>query len=280
LLTTSYFGKVEITRVCLKDVSHPGLNYLIKHIGCIFRRLFVIALDDVKQGEEYSAEFKLIPAGLERFLVNEFDEMLWDLMVDVSNAVHSAMEPMYSTIDPNLPTFECKKISVDQSRGHYVKRGEIFIPADEDVEESETLSMMETLKNKFNALTTSNNSAKSFLREENRKRATTKKSFLPDERSAMITAEETAMIVKRANEYIVAILEFNLFVFKFQLNHHFYQGFKKAIRSTLTSRVNEADWDQLVRPDPNIDIRLGELEGQIKGLSESLRDVQRIHRSI
>jgi hypothetical protein len=241
----------------------------------------MLALDDVRQGEEYSAEFKLIPAGLERFLVNEFDEMLWDLMLDVSSSVHSSMEPMYSSIDPNLPTFQCKKISMDLRRDHYVKRGEDFILADEDVEESETFSIMETLKNKFNVLTTtSSKSAKNFLREENRKRATTKKSFLPDERAAMITDEETAMILKRSFEYIVGLLEFNLFVCKFQLNHHFYLGFKKAIRSTLMSRVNEADWDQLVRPDPSIDIRLGDMEGQIKGLSESLRDVQRMHRSI
>jgi hypothetical protein len=96
----------------------------------------------------------------------------------------------------------------------------------------------------------------------------------------MITHEETAMILQRSFEYIVGLLEFNLIVVKFQLNDHFYQRFKTAIQTTLMSRVNEADWDQLVRPDPSIDIRLGEMEGQIKGLSESLRDVQRMHRSI
>ena len=275
--------KVEITRVCLKDVSHPGLNYLIKHIGCIFRRLFTIALDDVKQGEEYSAEFKLIPTGLERFLVNEFDEMLWDLMLDVSNAVHSSMEPMYSSIDPNLPTFQCMKISVrERRRDYYVMDGDEFVRADDNFEEEkETYSIMEMIRNRLNALTTtSSKSAKTFLREENRKRATVRKSFLPDERAAMITAEETEMILQRSFEYIVGLLEFNLFVFKFQLNHHFYQGFKKAIRSTLISRVNEADWDQLVRPDPNINIRLAEVEGQIKGLGDSLRDVQRMLRSM
>ncbi|CAB9496731.1 Dynamin-related protein [Seminavis robusta] len=272
---------VEITRVCLKDVSHPGLNYLIKHIGCIFRRLFSIAMEDVKQGEKYSAEFKLLPVGLERFLENEFNEMLWELMLKVSGEVHSSMEPMYSSIDPNLPTFQCKRISVDMTQNHYVKRGDKFIPADEDVEENETKGWMESIKNRLNVFSTNNSSsAKTFLREENRKRATAKKSFLPDERAAMITKEETEMILTRSFEYIVGLLEFNLFVFKFQLNHHFYQGFKEAIRSTLIARVNDADWNQLVRPDPGIDSRLEELDGQIRGLSDSLRDVQRMHRSI
>ena len=32
------------------------------------------------------------------------------------------------------------------------------------------------------------------------------------------------MILKRSFEYIVGLLEFNLFVFKFQVNHHFYEG--------------------------------------------------------
>lgn len=32
---------VQITKVCVKDVSHPGINYLIKHVGLIFRRLFI-----------------------------------------------------------------------------------------------------------------------------------------------------------------------------------------------------------------------------------------------
>ena len=36
---------VQITRVCVKDVSHPGINYLIKHVGSIFRRLFTLALE-------------------------------------------------------------------------------------------------------------------------------------------------------------------------------------------------------------------------------------------
>ena len=52
---------VQITKVCIKDVSHPGINYLIKHVGSIFRRLMGLALEDIKHGEEFSAVFKLLP---------------------------------------------------------------------------------------------------------------------------------------------------------------------------------------------------------------------------
>lgn len=85
---------VQITRVCVKDVSHPGINYLIKHVGNIFRRLFVLALDDVKKGEEFSATFKLLPTPVEKHLVCEFDDMLWHLMKNVADKTHCALEPM------------------------------------------------------------------------------------------------------------------------------------------------------------------------------------------
>ena len=96
---------VKITQACLRDVSHPGINYLIKHIGSVFRRLFDIALDDVRQGEQFSSEFQLVPEAIERFLRSAFESMLWSLMVNCANQTHSFLEPMYSTIVPTLPTF-------------------------------------------------------------------------------------------------------------------------------------------------------------------------------
>ena len=85
---------VQITRVCVKDVSHPGINYLIKHVGSIFRRLFTLALDDVKHGEEFSATFKLLPTTVEKHLIGEFDNMLWDLLQSAANRTHCSLEPM------------------------------------------------------------------------------------------------------------------------------------------------------------------------------------------
>jgi hypothetical protein len=85
---------VQVVQVCVKQVSHPGINYLIKHIGCIFRRLFSLALDDVKQGEELSATFRLLPTAVEKHFLKEFDDLLWLLMVRVASTTHVALEPM------------------------------------------------------------------------------------------------------------------------------------------------------------------------------------------
>ena len=128
--------------------------------------------------------------------------------------------------------------------------------------------------------TTSNNSAKAFLKDENRKRAITKKSFLPDERAAMITEEETDLILQRSFEYIVALMEFNLHVFRFQLNYHLFKGFKDSIKGTLMTKINDADWDELVRPDDTLNDRLEVLEEQRTGLQESLDEVLRMQRNI
>jgi hypothetical protein len=274
---------VEITRVCLKDVSHPGLNYVIKHVGSIFRRLFSVALEDVKQGEKFSSEFKQIPTGVERFLQSEFDGILWNLLEHASNEVHSSMEPMYSSIDPNLPTFRCERIVNHDRKNLFVKKGDTeYVSVDEDCKEQFELSWMASFKDKMMAMvnTKSNNSAKAFLKDENRKRAITKKSFLPDERAAMITEEETDLILQRSFEYIVGLMEFNLYVFRFQLNYHLFQGFKKSIKVTLMTKINDADWDELVRPDPKINERLAVLEEQRCGLQESLDDVLRMQRNI
>jgi tRNA(Glu) U13 pseudouridine synthase TruD len=77
----------------------------VKHVGSLLRRLFSLALEDIKQGEEFSAAFKLLPNAVEKHLLSAFDTMLWDRMTEAADKTHSAMEPMYTTINPNLPTF-------------------------------------------------------------------------------------------------------------------------------------------------------------------------------
>ena len=274
---------VEVTRVSLRDVSHPGINYLIKHVGSIFRRFFAIAMEDIKHGSEFSAEFKLMPTGIERFLAAEYDDMLWSLLEKVSMETHSSLEPMYSTIDPNLPTFHPNKLETEPDKQRFYLRNDQggFVEASKAADENYCDSIVAALKNKVTALISNNGSeAKQFLKHESVKQAKSRKNFLSDERSAMLTAEETNMILKRSFEYIVALLEFNLIVFKFQLNHHLYRGFKEHIRGTLIARVNNADWDSLVQPDPLIQPRIEALEKQIKGLSDSLREVQRMQRTL
>lgn len=128
-------------------------------------------------------------------------------------------------------------------------------------------------------LSASGEKAKEFLRNESVTRATSKRGFLPDERTSMVTDEETDKILRRAFEYIVALMEFNLVNLKFQVNHYLYEGFKVELSKSFKSKVvNEADWDKMVEPDPSVSKRLAELKDQIAGLSDSLQEVQRMQR--
>ena len=140
---------------------------------------------------------------------------------------------------------------------------------------------LDSVRNKLSALTVAcGSAAKDFLKQENRARATKTRSLLPDERSAMITDAETDKILQRSFEYIVGLLEFNLYVYKFQMNHHLYFGFKHALQVDYLHRINEADWNELIQPDPSVEMKLSELDAQIKGLADSLQDVQRMQRSL
>lgn len=100
----------QITGACMKDITYPGINYLVKHAGCILRRLFSVAMYDIKEGEQFSATFKLMPSQVEIYLKEKYDSMLWDLMENAANLTHSVTKAMYSTINPNLPTFHPTKV--------------------------------------------------------------------------------------------------------------------------------------------------------------------------
>lgn len=126
-------------------------------------------------------------------------------------------------------------------------------------------------------LSSSGEKAKAFLKEESESRTTSKKAFLQDERTAMVTDEEAEKIVGRSFEYIVALMELNLIILKFQMNHYLYEGFKTELSKRFERNVvNGADWDTLIVPDKTVTSRLEELKEQIAGLSDSLQDVQRI----
>ena len=121
--------------------------------------------------------------------------------------------------------------------------------------------------------------AKRFLKEESASRSTSKKSFLPDERTSMVTSEEKDQILRRAFEYIVALIEFNLVTLKFQLNHYLYMGFREELGKTFRNRLmNEADWAKLVEPDPSLSDQLDVLKGKIVGVVDSLQEVERLQR--
>eukprot|EP00392_Amoebophrya_sp_AT5.2_P007529 g7544.t1 len=260
---------VEIIKHCVKKVAHPGINFFVKHVGSIFRRLFALALDDVKTGEQFSATFSLLPVSVEKFLHSEFDSMLWKLMVDATEKTHCSLEPMYTTVNPNLPTFVSSTVAARTLK----LNGSRQVTSHENVRLLEEDGFFDSLRKKACALVSgSGEQAKKILRDENQERAQTKKEFLSDERTAMITGEETTLILQRSFEYIAALMEFNLVTLEFQFNHYLYQGFKDALQREFGGGklVVESDFSKLVQPDAAAQERVGELEMQIEGLREAL----------
>lgn len=299
---------VKITQACFRDVCHPGINFLIKHIGSIFRRLFEIALDDVREGGHFSSEYQLVPETVDRFLQDCFDSLLWSLLADCANFADMFLEPMYSTVDPTLPTFETsyKTTVPKESRqpfenfvpkeshqpfGHFVPKedrqpyfefghnGQSCSAKDNGEEGASGNGMMSWI-NSFRKYGNTAKEAKKNLRKDTEQRARRKLSFLPEERESMITEEETEIILNRSFDYMIGLVEFNLILLKFQLNHHLYEKFKKEIRSSLLQKVNDTNWDTLVQKDDSLEARMQAVEKEISALQASLQTVVRMQRKI
>ena len=121
--------------------------------------------------------------------------------------------------------------------------------------------------------------AKEMLREQTLKRASEKTHFLPDERTSMITDDETELVIRRAFQYVIALTEFNNILLQFQMNHYLYQGFEDSL-DTFTRRASNDDWEKLVQPDQDITDQIQELKGKIDGLNESLQEVKKMQSRI
>lgn len=256
---------VQVVQFSMKEIAHPGINYLIKHVGSIFRRLFALALHDVKDGGKESAQtFRHLPDKVETFLLIKFDNALWELMVEASLKTHTGLEPMYKTIDPNLPTFQEYAEVVSEEESHEAK---------EDMT-AWLLDKMKTLRS------ASSRKAKEFLQLESKRRALRKSAFLPDQRTAMITGDEINTILHRSFEYIVALMEFNQIILKFQLNAYLFVGFKEKLSafSNMLSNDDDIDWTEIVSPDPSLEKRLRDVEDRVTSIYESLRDVEALQR--
>ena len=265
-----------IVTTSVRKTTHPGINFLIKHVGQLFRRMFGIALEDVKQGEEFSATLRLLPTDVETFLTGEFDEMLWKVMEEAASFSHQSLEPMYSSLNPDLPTFHSTNhLNTNDEQDTYIIQNGQYVKTPSK-KESEQNSVIGRIKEKVSIMFDIDGSkAKKMLTEQSLKKASEKSHFLPDERTSMITDEETNLVIKTAFEYIIALTEFNMITLRFQINHYLYSGFKKRLDS-WTREVIMKDWSTLVEPDENLQNEIDVLEGKISGLRESLHEVQRM----
>lgn len=240
------------------------------------RRLFGIALEDVKEGDEISKTLKLLPPTVERDLIQMFDETLWTLMKDAADKSHIALEPMYSSLDSTLPTFHPIDEGTSDEPELYVKGTDNQFKKKEAKKETIMNAFMGNLKSKMDSfLSIDGKIAKDMLKNEAKKRFAEKKSFLPDERTTMINRKESELVINRAYQYIVALLEFNNVMLRFQMNHYLYEGFKERL-SKFSRDVLLKDWEKLIERDTTLVKQIEELEGKITGLTDSLDEVKKI----
>ncbi len=261
-----------------KTSAHPGINFFIKHVGSIFRKLFQVALRDVKEDAAFSKQFCFLPSGIEHLLVSKFDDMVWELMETAADRTHVSLEPMYSSLNPRLPNFDLLEDEDDSLQTYTFcnKTNEYVKTPNKKEKNQEGLARM-ILGGFGDFFSMDTGRAKEVLREEGCKRANEKKNFLPEDRSAMINESETERIVFSAFQYTLALhtqIEIHL---NFQINHYLYEGFKNKI---LTFSLNffddeDLDWNAMI-PNDALDDRIVEVKDKKSGLEKSLREVQQM----
>jgi hypothetical protein len=259
---------VQTVQATMKKLSNPGINYLIKHIGSILRSLIDLAFDDVKTGGIMSSKYNLIPPSVEKYLHTSFEDMLWDLMVSSANKALICVEPMYTTIDPTLPTL---KNIVDREKAEIEQLG------DSSNDECQQSSF---LRNFLNATTVTAQQAKQkLLGKQSDSWKQKRQSFLPEQRSPMMTQDEADIVINYSLYYIIALMEFQKPMIQFQVNHHLYIGFREELEGTFATKLmDKADWTLLVVKDNEGAAELKNVEGNIVTLTEAIKMVQKMQR--
>ncbi len=240
---------------------HPGINFFIKHTGAIFRNLFLVALKNVRELPETKHLFEICP-GMESFVTNQFDDMVWSLMETAADSIHLAIEPYYSCLDPNLPNFR-----PPEPEGN-----------EDDEEEVTTESFVSRLRSMF-TMKLDDGTTKQFLRDRGRERAAEKRRFLEEKRASMINDEEADEIIKSAFQYLLSLHEFIETILNFQMNYCLYNAFKLRLES-FSRVVSDSDWSNMLPHDESLDAMIEELDSKIEGLKGSLDSVNKMQMKL
>jgi hypothetical protein len=232
----------------LRSSAHScsfSFNIPVKHIGFIFRSLFKHALEDVKEGYEFSHKFRQLPAAVQDHLVSRFDVMLWQLLKDAAKDMHTALGPMYSAINPNQDM-------VTDSAWNFRKE----------------------------LLSASGADAKQLLKTKFKQRSESTRAFLQDKRTPMMTEAETLVIIDRAFPYLINELDKFLDVVPRQVNTYLLDDFKIRMKKFVLHEAMDTTWEHLVEPAEVTKDRITELEGEVKELDKNLQEVQRMMQRI
>ncbi len=118
-----------------------------------------------------------------------------------------------------------------------------------------------------------------MLRQREKEKAEQKKNFLPDNRTSMITDDESEKIVLSAFHYVVALQEQVQTYLNFQINHYLYNEFKENL-AIFPRIVSDNDWSEFIPADSTLDDNIQEIEKKIKEIKGSLVDVQKMQTQI
>lgn len=185
----------------------------VKHLGFIFRRLFTHALEEIKEGYEFSHQFRLLPAAVETHLASSFDVMLWKLLKKAASNLHTTLGTIFSVIDPN--------------------QGMI---CDKDWDRRKAL------------LSASGADAKQLLKSENKYRYESKRAFLQDERSPMVTDDEAQMILDHSTRHLIIELDKILGRVPNHANHFLLDEFKIQMKKSFLHEAMDTNWEHLAEP--------------------------------
>ena len=223
--------------------------FTVKHIGSILHRLFVIAMEDIKSGHEFSRTLRAVPPSVEKCLEHDFAKMLWDLMKDAANKIHGSIDPMCTS---KIHEYDVVRLTEQTERDAFTER--LWTRA------------------KGLALE-SGKDAKMFLVEEDKKRAQRKDSFFSETRSATIIPEESRMILQRSFECIYTLLDKRSAHFEAQTDSHFIKPFQEKMRMCFYEFSIRTDWAEVLCPDLSIKDKITECESAIEDLEKALEEV-------
>lgn len=273
---------LSIVRMASKTSIQPGINFFIKHVGSIFRSLFQVALQDMTYRDANTSQLLKSCPLLKTHLKNTFDDMIWDIMNNAAERTHLSLEPWYSCLDPTIPGFHPTEEEEEDnnepdlyqlsSDGSYVKT-----PSKREVRDNKLKeSFFETLSSTFTSMMflLKGTDVKAMLRERERKRALSKKNFLPENRTSMINDDETEKILSYAVQYVFALNEQIQTYLNFQINHFVYNSFKEKIGTFPQEFTSDDSWESLIPRDETLEVTIHDLKDKISGLQESLSDVQ------
>ena len=203
---------------------------------------------------EYGDSLALLPDSAKEYLRQGFDDMLWKLMEEAASRMHTAIGPM----------LECDVTRVIQTQDNL---------SDEEMERRKT-EYSESVLELHAGL--NSDQAKGHLLGSLSNDLTRETSYLPSQRTKMITDKEAQCVEKRLFLHLHALALEKADYIQTHINAHFCAEFKDHVKACIIDRafVASGKLDEIFVPrDPSLVNRIEQLDREVAGLKEKLDKV-------